>query len=129
MIMSFLKLDNSWPEHDEVPWCAAFVNYVAWLMRLPRSKSLRARTWLSVGTPVEWDDTPIGFTVVILQRGGGNQPDASVIKAPGHVGFFAGFDLRNGSVLLLGGNQGDTVGVSPYPQERILGIRNLLPEV
>lgn len=124
--MTFLNLDNTWPEHDEVPWCAAFVNYIAWLMRLPRSKSLRARTWLEVGTPVCQRDALIGFTVVILQRGGGNQPDASVIQAPGHVGFFGGFDEVANKILLLGGNQSDTVKLSSYPESRILGIRSLI---
>ena len=41
-ILAMLHLDEKWPENDEVPWCSAFVNYVAWLLRLPRSKSLRA---------------------------------------------------------------------------------------
>ena len=50
-ILSMLRLDSSWPKGDEVPWCSAFVNYPAWLLRLPRSKSLRARSWLEVGTP------------------------------------------------------------------------------
>ena len=28
-ILHMLKLDQSWPQHDEVPWCAAFVNLAA----------------------------------------------------------------------------------------------------
>jgi len=43
-IMAMLQLDADWPRDDSVPWCSAFVNYIAWLMRLPRSKSLRARS-------------------------------------------------------------------------------------
>ena len=27
-ILAMLKLDGEWPEHDEVPWCSAFVNYI-----------------------------------------------------------------------------------------------------
>ena len=44
-IMSMLKLDNSWPTNDEVPWCSAFVNYIApgWLeLRAPRISALVA---------------------------------------------------------------------------------------
>lgn len=43
-VLAMLRLDETWPENDEVPWCSAFLNYVAWLLRLPRSKSLRARS-------------------------------------------------------------------------------------
>ncbi len=122
-IMAMLKLDNSWPENDEVPWCSAFTNYIAWLLRLPRSKSLRARSWLKVGIPIPADEAEVGFDVVILKRGKGAQPGPDVIKAPGHVGFFAGFDGND--VLVLGGNQSDEVNVGRYPASKLLGIRRL----
>ncbi|MCL1037988.1 TIGR02594 family protein [Shewanella submarina] len=122
-IMAMLKLDNSWPENDEVPWCSAFTNYIAWLLRLPRSKSLRARSWLKVGIPIPADEAEVGFDVVILKRGKGAQPGPDVIKAPGHVGFFAGFDGND--VLMLGGNQSDEVNVGRYPASKLLGIRRL----
>lgn len=122
-IMAMLSLDAKWPEDDSVPWCSAFVNYIAWLLRLPRSKSLRARSWLEVGVPISPVNAVPGWDVVILKRGSGEQPGADVIKAPGHVGFYAG--LEGANVLLLGGNQGDTVSISPYSSERILGIRRI----
>ena len=143
-IMSMLQLDNSWPENDEVPWCSAFVNYVAWLLNVNRSKSLRARSWLQVGSPVGESSARRGWDVVILQRGAGEQPGPEVIKAPGHVGFFAGWDTRqivvpdeDGStasgvgiqqVAILGGNQGNTVNVTNYDAHRILGIRRIWEE-
>lgn len=43
-ILAMLRLDEKWPEGDDVPWCSAFINYVAWLLRLTRSKSLQARS-------------------------------------------------------------------------------------
>ncbi len=120
-IMAFLKLDNSWPGHDEVAWCSAFVNYICWLLRLPRSKSLAARSWLLVGcTPPRPE---VGFDVVIIKRGGENEPGPEVINAQGHVGFFAGYHGDN--ILILGGNQGDAVNVSIFPNSRVLGIRRL----
>lgn len=121
MILAMLKLDSQWPDDDEVPWCSAYANYVAWLLRLPRSKSLRARSWLNVGWPVN-NPSP-KFDVVILWRGEPPQPGPETIEAPGHVGFFSGWDDDN--VYLLGGNQSDTVCVSSYPIQRILGIRRL----
>lgn len=118
-IMSFLTLDNSWPGNDEVAWCSAFVNYVAWLLRLPRSKSLAARSWLGVGIPVVTLER--GFDIVILNRGG--SPDPTVLAAPGHVGFFGG--MEQGRVLVLGGNQGNSVSLVSFPQDQVLGYRRL----
>lgn len=122
-IVAMLRLDSGWPENDEVPWCSAFVNYVCWLLRLPRSKSLRARSWLTVGKGINLDDAEPG-DIIVLKRGKGEQPGPEVIKAPGHVGFYAG---RFGEfVEVLGGNQSDTVKVSRYPASRLLGVRRLI---
>jgi uncharacterized protein (TIGR02594 family) len=121
MILAMLKLDDEWPEHDEVPWCSGFANFVCMILRLPRSKSLRARSWLEVGRPVALEDAKCGFDVVIFNRGGPH--DASVIDAPGHVAFFA--RLEGDNVYVLGGNQSNSVKVSPYPREDVLGVRRL----
>ncbi len=122
-VMSMLRLDNSWPQHDEVPWCSGFANYVAWILRLPRSKSLMARSWLQVGMPVELEDAVPGFDICIFKRGSGKQPGATVINAPGHVAFYAG--QSSTKIYVLGGNQNDQVSVAPYPKSRLLGIRRL----
>lgn len=123
-VLAMLRLDSAWPSGDDVPWCSAFANYVAWLLRLPRSKSLAARSWLKVGVPVPLEEARAGFDVVVLKRGGGAQPGPEVTNAPGHVGFFAG--LEGDRVLVLGGNQGDQVSVAPYPAANVLGVRRLL---
>ena len=128
-ILAMLHLDASWPEGDETPWCSAFLNYCAWLLDLPRSKSLRARSWLQRGIAV--DVPKRGFDVVILSRGTSwhTQPGPEVIDAPGHVGLFSSFGYgRNGldeQVWLLGGNQGDSVSIASFDRRRILGIRRL----
>lgn len=124
MVLSMLTLDASWPQHDEVPWCSAFVNYIAWLLRLPRSKSLRARSWLEVGRPLDIMEEPLAaFDVVVLKRGGGDQPGPEVLEAQGHVGFYAG--REDDHLLVLGGNQGDTVSIKPFPTRLLLGMRRL----
>lgn len=123
MILSMLRLDQEWPEHDEVPWCSAFVNYICWLLRLPRSKDLRARSWLSVGYNVPISGAQVG-DIVVLKRGSGDQPGADVIDAPGHVGFYAGIDGE--WIEVLGGNQSDTVKVSRYPKSRLLSVRRVI---
>lgn len=108
---------------DEVPWCSAFVNGMAWILDVQRSSSARARSWLTVGTAVELSEAKVGWDVVIIQRGSGVQPGPEVLDAQGHVGFYAGVNL--GNVLMLAGNQGNQVSIEAFPQGRILGIRRL----
>ncbi len=122
-VLAMLRLDNRWPPDDDVPWCSAFVNYLAWLLRLPRSKSLAARSWLGVGRPLRLEEATPGYDIVVLSRGEGTQPGPEVLTAPGHVGLFAG--REGGSLLLLGGNQGDRVSVDRFPAGRVLGVRRL----
>lgn len=121
-VLAMLRLDSPGVQDDATPWCSAFVNYIAWLLRLPRSKSLAARSWLGVGGAVQLKEARLG-DVVVLQRGSGEQPGPAVLNAPGHVGFFAG--LEDAAVLVLGGNQGDSVSVARFPVSRILGIRRI----
>lgn len=124
-VLAMLRLDAAWPEGDDVPWCSAFINYVCWLLRLPRSKSLSARSWLAVGEPISLADAKKGSDIVVLSRGA-NAPGAAVLDAPGHVGFFAAMDPEDPKVVwVLGGNQGDCVSVAPFPIGRMLGVRRL----
>lgn len=122
MIVAMLKLDMEWPSNDEVPWCSGFANYICWLARLPRSKDLRARSWLTVGKGILLEDAEPG-DIIVLKRGGGRQPGPSVIDAKGHVGFYAG--VFAGYIEVLGGNQADQVKISRYPANRLLGVRRL----
>lgn len=123
-ILAMLRLDNKWPSGDEVAWCSAFVNTVAWLLDLPRSRSLAARSWLLIGTPVELKDARPGFDVVILKRGREPQPGAEVTEgASGHVGFFV--HAEDGKVFLLGGNQGDSVSIGSWAIQSVIGVRRL----
>jgi len=100
---------------DEIPWCSAWVNFIAWELRLPRSKSAAARSWLTVGRPVNIAEAVADSDIVILSRG--------TNPAQGHVGFFAGWE--NGQVLVLGGNQQNSVSIEAFDATRILGIRRL----
>lgn len=113
--------------HDETAWCSAFAHIPAWLLGLSCPWSLRARSWLTVGEPVELADAQIGYDVVILSRGEGPQPGPEVIDAPGHVGYFAGYDAQAflPTVRLLAGNQGDAVTYQNFPVSRVLGVRRL----
>lgn len=117
-ILKMLKLDGDWPEHDEVPWCSAFVNWCCNVAGYERSYKLNARSWLNVGTPIELSEAENarGTDVVILSR-----PPS---PTNGHVGFFAGLNVA-GRVLLLGGNQGDQVCVASFEPSRVIGVRRL----
>ena len=106
---------------DEIPWCSAFVNGIAWELRLPRSKSAAARSWLKVGTPITIiEDAMVGSDVVILNRGGAQDASQS---GPGHVGWFAG--VETDYVIILGGNQSNGITLQHFPLTKILGIRRL----
>lgn len=108
---------------DEIPWCSAFMQGPTWLLRLPRSKSAAARSWLTVGTEIPLDAAQPGFDLVVLKRGGGNQPGPEVLDAPGHVGWYSSHN--NFFVEILGGNQGDKVSVASFDRSRILSVRRL----
>jgi uncharacterized protein (TIGR02594 family) len=109
---------------DETPWCSSFLNEIMWRLRLPRSKSAAARSWLTVGMAVDLEQATVGYDVVVLKRGSGAQPGPTVLSAPGHVGLFAG--MRGGTHLeVLGGNQDNTVSIVSSPVTQVLGIRRV----
>lgn len=112
---------------DEIPWCSSFLNRLAWLLRLPRSKSARARSWLTVGTPVELAEVQRG-DIVVLKRGADIQPGPEVLNAPGHVTLYAGRDssTSESEFLGLGGNQTNGVTIARFWTSSILGIRRLV---
>ena len=71
----------------------------------------RARAWLDWGVPC----SPVPGCVVVF-NGGPKRPGA------GHVGFLLGRDER-GRLMVLGGNQGNSVNVAPFDPARVLGYR------
>ena len=97
-----------------VPWCAQFVNAVLGSSGMEGTNSLAARSFLKYGTETK---APVQGDIVVLSRGGD--------PSKGHVGFFDGYKQINGQqhVVILGGNQNDSVSRKAYPASRILGIR------
>jgi len=116
VVMAMLDLDDDWPEHDEVPWCSSFANWVAWNLGLSRSGSKAARSWLTVGDHVELNKAEQGLDVIVLSRG--------TNQNQGHVGFF--YEFRNGDVGIIGGNQGDAVSLAYFNKDNILAVRRLV---
>jgi uncharacterized protein (TIGR02594 family) len=114
LVLAMLRLDDQSVADDQTPWCSAFASWIAWLLRLPRSKSLAARSWLHVGRPIALEDAIAADDIVVLERGAG-----------GHVGFYAGRH-PDGSILILGGNQSDAVTIAAFAVDRLLGVRRLI---
>lgn len=110
-------ISHTWIEDDETPWCSTFMNWVAMKAGAARSDSGSARSWLTVGTPV---DDPEPGDVVVFWRG-------SPHSHKGHVGIYQGFSEDRSRIYVLGGNQGDQVGTTAYAAERLLGFRRLGP--
>jgi uncharacterized protein (TIGR02594 family) len=108
---------------DEMAWCSAFVNGVCLILGLDRTNSVRARSWLNVGIPVELKDAKPGFDVCVFSRGTGLQ---------GHVGFFAGIRFNDkgeeDGIYVLSGNDNNSVTLRVYNKSRLLGVRRLFVE-
>ncbi len=99
------------PEHTA--WCAGFINSVLAQNGIEGTRSLAARSFLDWGENV--DDDPSEGDVVVISRG---RRDGW----QGHVGLFQGYD-ENGNIRILGGNQGNSVNITSYPADRLLGFR------
>jgi uncharacterized protein (TIGR02594 family) len=104
---------------DETPWCSIFVNWCCNEAGLQRTHRANARSWLSVGKPV---DDPAPGDIVIFWR---ERPDSW----KGHVGIFFGFSKNRSLVFSLGGNQKNTVSIQGYNASTVLGFRRLTSEI
>ncbi len=96
---------------DEVPWCAAFVNWVLRGCGIPGTNSAAAKSFANWGE--HCDGSQIGAVVVIQQRTAGQDP-ATGSGSGYHVAFLAA-PLQGDHVQLLGGNQHDSVKISSFP--------------
>ncbi len=96
-------------QSDETAWCSSFANWVMKEAGYRGTGSARALDWARWGREV---NTPVlGSLGVIRWPNGG-----------GHVGFVVG-RTRAGSLVMLGGNQGDRVSYMPVSPEVIISYR------
>ena len=113
-IVEYLDKATSVPDdmlEDETAWCSAFANWCMLAGGRRGTGRANARSWLQWGQPLA---TPRLGCIVVFSR-----PAAG--PASGHVAFFVN---EIGSQLhVLGGNQGNQVGIAPYPKARLLGYR------
>lgn len=97
---------------DETAWCAAFVGGVLEEVGIKSTRSAGARSYLGWGKSLP---TPAVGCIVVFWRG-------SPSGWSGHVGFVTGQDAK-GNLMVLGGNQGDSVNIKAFAKERVLGYR------
>ncbi len=98
-------------QHDETPWCSAYVCFVMEKSDIASTRSAAARSWLKWGEELT---TPVPGCIAVLTREG--HPGS------GHVGFYVG-RREDGKILLLGGNQNNQVCVRPYAADRVISYR------
>jgi len=91
---------------DAVPWCASFVSWCLQKAGAKSTRSARAASYATYGTPV---GPEIG-AVVVTKRKGGN-----------HVGFLV--EKTPFGVKLLGGNQSDMVCIKEFADSQVIAIR------
>lgn len=97
-------------------WCAAFACAMLERAGYDSPHSARARDFLRWGGALV---QPRYGAIMVFSRG-----DSAEL---GHVGFYERM-TEQGGVLVLGGNQANSVGTAVYPPERVLGMRwPLLP--
>ncbi len=99
---------------DETPWCASFVCWVLEQAAIKSTRSARARSYESWGQPLPLTRVCPG-AVAVFWRG------TRKSEGKGHVGFYVAGDPYNGPIAVLGGNQGDSVSISTYKTDKLLG--------
>lgn len=108
-IKSWLSNLRAWWSDDETPWCGVFVAHCLKTAGYPIPKHwFRALAWLDWGVEIA---SPCYGCIVVFSRKGG-----------GHVGFVVGRD-ENYRLMVLGGNQGNAVSISPFETIRVAGYR------
>ena len=96
--------------NDDIPWCSAFVNWIIKKSGFKGTNKGLARSWQHWGEPL--DEAILGC-IAVLRRG--TKP------WQGHVGFV--MDINPRQITLLGGNQGNRVGINAYPKSLVLDYR------
>lgn len=100
---------------DEVPWCSSFVCWVIEQGGLTSTRSAAALSWLRWGSELS---QPRPGCIVVFDR---RDKNGVVMPNRGHVGFWMA--EANGSVMVLGGNQSDSVCLKGYPSEQVVSYR------
>lgn len=97
---------------DSTPWCGLYAAHcVSVAGHKPPSIAIRARAWENFGVPLPLNDHPPRGAIAVFTRNGG-----------GHVGFVDSVN-KDGSLNILGGNQGDAVNIRRFTRDRLVAFR------
>jgi len=96
---------------DKANWCSSFVHWTLARAGIAGTASALARSWLAWGDAL--DEPRIGCIAVLWR----DNPQSW----KGHVGFFLRAD--GDDVVLLGGNQLESVREQRYPRDQVLAYR------
>ena len=110
-ILNWWKLIRAKYRDDETPWCAAFVGGTLEEVLIRSTRSAAARSYDKWGVKLK---QPSLGCVVTFWRG-------SPKSWKGHVGYVVGRD-QDGRLMVLGGNQGDSVSIKAFSDSRIIGF-------
>lgn len=125
------KLSDKHKEKDETDWCSCFVNWCVEKSGHDGTNSARAQSWHKwrKGKPPEsvlpGSHTPAALGDIAVGQLGSPQ------SVTGHVAFFIAYDEADEKLLLLGGNQSNSVCYQWYPLQsdapygRLLSLRSL----
>lgn len=101
---------DSQKDDSKLPWCGAFVRYCLITAALPVPKEwYRARSYAEFGYPMY---EPLHGCIGVTKN----------MKGQYHVGFVVGRDNAN-NILMLGGNQNDSVKVSAFKRSAFVAFR------
>lgn len=110
VILEFWKQGKiSWQaDHDETAWCAVFHAAIYERLNIRSQRDSWSQGWKSWGESLT---APIYGCTVIFRW------DAS----SGHIGWFVGW--KNGKMLILGGNQSNSVTIAEFATDKVLAYR------
>ncbi|MEZ5868774.1 MAG: TIGR02594 family protein [Defluviimonas denitrificans] len=115
-IVAYHATTSIGPAEDGVAWCSSFVNFCVTRAGLHGTNSAWAMSWDSdeIGADVTRSARP-GDIAVFRRKWAVD----GVRKTGGHVGFLV--SEAEESLEVLGGNQGNRVGIRRYPRKGDLG--------
>lgn len=104
----FTQLEGSAAaKSDETPWCSAFACGVMELAGYASPHHALARSWDTYGDKLD------GYKYGCI----------TTLRDDNHVGFAVDFDVAKHQVLLLGGNQSNSISIKPYDAQRVVQYR------
>jgi uncharacterized protein (TIGR02594 family) len=106
-------------DDSTLAWCSLAMNYYAKKCGYEYTGKLDARSWLALPKPIVILKPTLGDIVVFWRE--------SASSWKGHVALFVAQDLN--LIYCLGGNQGNSLSISAYPRDQVLGYRQIRRKV